>query len=322
MTNLKKFALKLTAIAAISTTTASAAVSITWDFSPGNEHGWTTVSGVSWLDVNGVEAGQADGVGGNVSGNTIRAHDGAHTNFLYRSPTLNFGTVHATDPVLEIDWEGGAGNQDGAADPANAAAIVGGSSSAVGSKGLALLNLTTGNYDAVYYDGADGAPTPDTISLTLADLTGAGISLDDNYQLDFFDNDDGGWGWTRLQEVRLDSTVIGQSTGRIEIRDIDYIVKGQPKKMTRVSPIKPGLKGARNWATAQVRAASYSREGFWRLVLSVCITFLFIVFSIGGEDFLRLSFKDSSTAGKRIKLDNPYFKHSSTSISTLSKDKR
>lgn len=54
--------------------------------------------------------------------------------------------------------------------------------------------------------------------------------------------------------------------------------KAKPQKMTRVSPIKPGLKGARNWATAQVRAASYSREGFWRLVASVFLTFLFVVF--------------------------------------------
>ncbi len=45
----------------------------------------------------------------------------------------------------------------------------------------------------------------------------------------------------------------------------------------RVSPLKPGLTGARNWATAQVRAASYTRKGFWRLTLSI----LFIVFSIG-----------------------------------------
>ena len=44
----------------------------------------------------------------------------------------------------------------------------------------------------------------------------------------------------------------------------------------RVSPLKPGLTGARNWATAQVRAASYTRKGFWRLTLSI----LFIVFTI------------------------------------------
>ncbi|NNE58652.1 MAG: FtsQ-type POTRA domain-containing protein [Hellea sp.] len=46
----------------------------------------------------------------------------------------------------------------------------------------------------------------------------------------------------------------------------------------RVSPLKPGLRGARNWATAQLRAANYSRKGFWRLALSVLGIFLFIGF--------------------------------------------
>lgn len=34
---------------------------------------------------------------------------------------------------------------------------------------------------------------------------------------------------------------------------------------TRVSPLKPGLRNARNWATAQMRAASYSRAGALRM---------------------------------------------------------
>ncbi len=46
---------------------------------------------------------------------------------------------------------------------------------------------------------------------------------------------------------------------------------GRSRPVKRVSPIKPGLRGARNWATAQVRAASYSAKGFWRLCLTVFI---------------------------------------------------
>ena len=184
--------------------TTHAEVSVFWDFSPGNENGWTTVNGVSWLDANGVEAGQANGVGGNATGNTRKGHDGAHTNFIYRSPTISFGSVHPTDPVLEIDWIGGGGNQSGIADPANPAAIIGGSTTAGGSKGVALLNLATGEYDAIYYNSIQGNPG-ETNSLTLTDLTTAGVSTTDNYQLDFFDTDDGSWGWTRMSEVRLDS---------------------------------------------------------------------------------------------------------------------
>ena len=41
-------------------------------------------------------------------------------------------------------------------------------------------------------------------------------------------------------------------------------LRGGPR---RVSPLKPGLSGARNWATAQIRAASYSRKRMMRLVL-------------------------------------------------------
>ena len=206
MTSLKKLIFRTVAVATISVAPSNAALSIQWDFSPGNENGWTTVNGVSWLDANGVEAGQANGVGGNTGG-TRKGHDGAHTNFIYRSPTISFGSVDATDPVLEIDWIGGAGNQDNIANPANPAAIIGGNTTAGGSKGVALLNLATGDYDAVYYNTTQNNNI-DTNSLTLTDLTTAGVSTTDNYQLDFFDTDDGSWGWTRMSEVRLDGNAV------------------------------------------------------------------------------------------------------------------
>ena len=52
---------------------------------------------------------------------------------------------------------------------------------------------------------------------------------------------------------------------------------GRNSPVKRVSPLKPGLRGARNWATAQMRSASYSRKGFWKL----CLSILFVVFTIG-----------------------------------------
>lgn len=201
-----------------------------WDFFPGNENGWTTVSGVAWLDANGVEAGQAEGdgidayFGGiNASGATRRAHDGAHVNLVYRSPTINFASVHPTNAVLEIDWSAGAGNQSGNPDPLDPAAVgleptV---STSTGSKGLGLLNLSTGIYDAVYYNSVQGGET-ETISLNQAALAAAGVSLTDNYQLDFFENDDGSWGWSRLQEIRIDAGAIGESSGGIRITEIQY----------------------------------------------------------------------------------------------------
>lgn len=52
---------------------------------------------------------------------------------------------------------------------------------------------------------------------------------------------------------------------------------GRPGSVQRVSPLKPSLRGARNWATAQMRAASYSKQGFWRLVLSFIAAALFVL---------------------------------------------
>ena len=46
--------------------------------------------------------------------------------------------------------------------------------------------------------------------------------MGDNYQLDFLDNDDGSWGWTRLKEVRLDSTALGGTRTSIEVTNIEY----------------------------------------------------------------------------------------------------
>jgi len=203
---------------------------IVWDFSVGNEHGWTTVNGVSWVGADGVEAGQADGAGiadyfggVNDTGDTRRAHDGAHANFIYRSPVLNFASVSSTGSVLEMDWFGGQGNQNGSPDPVNPAGVgLGGTvTTDAGSKGLAFLNLSTGDYDAVYYDPTNGNGV-ESISLTLADLTGAGVSLFDDYQLDFFENDDGGWGWTRLDEIRIGSAALGGGTKVIESTEIEY----------------------------------------------------------------------------------------------------
>jgi len=46
----------------------------------------------------------------------------------------------------------------------------------------------------------------------------------------------------------------------------------------RVSPLKPGLRGARNWAAAQVRAASHTRKGMIRFCVSVFLMFCLMIF--------------------------------------------
>lgn len=46
----------------------------------------------------------------------------------------------------------------------------------------------------------------------------------------------------------------------------------------RVSPLKPGLRGARNWAAARVRAAGHTRRAMIRFIGSIVLMFSFLVF--------------------------------------------
>ena len=208
------------------TTSANAALT-TWDFVSSSD-GWTSVQGEAFLADNGVTAGQLNGEGGRDgdvgwrggvnTGATRNSHDGAHSTLIFRSPNINFANASATGTVLEINWFGGAGKQDGAnpaadpssiLDPTNPGDIIAGQTSGLedGMKGMALLNLSTGNYDAYSYKQGNGGGT-EVVAFTLAQLQGAGVSMTDDYALDFFENDDGGWGWTRLEAVSVDEAAI------------------------------------------------------------------------------------------------------------------
>ncbi len=181
----------------------------TWNFGNNGdgsaEAAWTVTAGhfgATGTAGNGIEPAQANGT---------RAHDAAHPVAILTSPTINFGSVHASDSVIDILWEGGQGNQNASPDPANLAEVVGyngGNTNNTGQKGIGFRNLTTGAYDLVDYDPGNGGGVQ-TSSYTLADLTTAGIDAGASYQLDFFTTDDGGWGWTRLNEVNLDAGAIG-----------------------------------------------------------------------------------------------------------------
>ena len=217
---LKQIAARIAALA-VATTSANAALT-NWDFDTDNTYGWTAVQGEAFLRGDGVVAGQLDGEGGragdaawrggvNASGGTRYAHDGAHSTMIFRSPVINFANASTTGSVLEIDWFGGEGKGGNVAmDPTSPASIVAGQTSGLedGVKGIGLLNLTTGNYDGYSYRDGNGGNVQ-TQAFTRAQLEGAGVSMTDDYQLDFFENDDGGWGWTRLEGVRIDEAAVG-----------------------------------------------------------------------------------------------------------------
>ena len=192
-----------------------------WDFSTGDLQGWTVVSGSAAFDGNGVEAADRTGA---------RAHDANHEVFVMTSPAISFRGTSPDANAVEIDWEGGQGNQDGLVDPANLEAVLnynGGSTNGGGQKGLGFRNLATGDYDFVAYDTENGGGV-ETQTFTLDDLVNDGIDANANYELDFFTTDDGGWGWTRLNAVRLDAILnpgptsvpqlrISQSAGNLVI---------------------------------------------------------------------------------------------------------
>ena len=58
------------------------------------------------------------------------------------------------------------------------------------------------------------------------------------------------------------------------------VKKGRSKfnGMTRVSPIKPGLRGSQNWMATQVRAAKHSPKAFLHFILKIIGTFLALIF--------------------------------------------
>jgi hypothetical protein len=203
---------------AFATTSANAALT-TWDFVSSSD-GWASVQGSAFLADNGVTAGQLNGEGGRdgdagwrggVNGGAARnSHDGAHSTMIFRSPNLNFANASAEGTVLEISWFGGEGKGGNVTmDPTSPADIVAGQTSGLedGVKGMGLLNLSTGNYDAYSYKQGNGGGT-EVVAFTLAQLEGAGVSMTDDYALDFFENDDGGWGWTRLEAVSVDDAAL------------------------------------------------------------------------------------------------------------------
>ena len=203
---------------AFATTSANAALTL-WDFNNSSD-GWAAVQGSAFLADNGVTAGQLNGEGGRDGdagwrggangGATRNSHDGAHSTMIFRSPNLNFANASAEGNVLEISWFGGEGKGGNVTmDPTSPANIVAGQTSGNedGVKGMGLLNLTTGNYDAYSYKAGNGGGT-EVQGFTLAQLEGAGVSMTDDYALDFFENDDGGWGWTRLEAVSVDDAAL------------------------------------------------------------------------------------------------------------------
>lgn len=175
---------------------------VTWDFGANPTlQGWTVLSGAAHFRV-----GDGDGLTPANSGGGF-AHDGDHTNLLVRSPIFHLtgGTLDGTN-VIAVEFAGGNGNQSGNINsfntPAAAINFNGGNNATTGAKAVGILDLTSGNYLGFIFDPSDGN-TPLTVNITAAQLALMGVTAFTNYRLDFFENDEGGWGWSQLNRIDL-----------------------------------------------------------------------------------------------------------------------
>ena len=195
----------LTAVAVLFCAGSAAQAALTWDFNNpgGNLAGWTVLNGFNpRMEGNGIEAA-VNATGG-------RAHDSGHPTLLLESPAFNFtGTSTLSGGnAIRVLTDGGAGDQGGStiADPANPAAVTsynGGNANGNGLKGVALLNVTSGQYERYWYDPGNGGSEA-TQADNWGTLSGAGATTAQQYRLHIFENDSGSWGWTRWNLVEVD----------------------------------------------------------------------------------------------------------------------
>ncbi len=102
-----------------------------------------------------------------------------------------------------VAFAGGKGDQDPQTfnTPTDIINFNGGAPAGNGQKGIGVLNVGAGQCDAFIYNPTDGFNG--LVTLTPADLTSLGLDSTTTYQLHYFDNDEGGWGWGQLDLVHV-----------------------------------------------------------------------------------------------------------------------
>jgi len=172
-----------------------------WDFYPTFPGDWSILNG--YINLRSSDSG---GVTPSASLGGSFAGDNAHTTMLLESPQFWFdGTTFNGDTMFQWQTAGGAGDQQNNgpdwSNPADVLAAWSGSSNTSGEKGLAFLNTATGVYDAVLFKTGNGGTL--TYNLTASDLEAAGIDFSQGYRLQYYENDQGSWGWGQLNYINL-----------------------------------------------------------------------------------------------------------------------
>ncbi len=208
-----------------------------YDFGdPTNLYDWTILNGdVYFRNGNGDGVTPGDGAGG-------YGWDWDQTeNLLISSPSFEFdgSVLNGSSHVLRVEFAGGEGNENNHAAPDTPAQVIAGTDgtgvqgsgdgtpNSQGQKGMAILNTASGQYEVVIYDPASGGAIAFE-EYTLADLQalataqGSTFSGTGTYQLHYFDNDEGGWGWGQLNQVQ----VAGVKTEKADIETLTITIAG------------------------------------------------------------------------------------------------
>ena len=143
----------------------------------------------------------------------VIVQDNSHVSLLVRSPI--FQIVSSTSSAyLTFKFTGGKGNQNNIANYSTSAAFISansGNSMATGVKGLAIRRVSDDNWIEIIYKTCDACGA-EVFTISASKLTAWGLATGVNYTFDFFDNDQGSWGWTLLDYVCL--TVVSASPTR------------------------------------------------------------------------------------------------------------
>jgi len=178
----------------------SVSQAVNWDFQSNQSlQGWTELNHQAFFNSDGLQAKHPT--------NNSRAHDSAHPVFLVESPSFWLTGLDslAGGTAFRTVTQGGAGNQNGSADPANPAAVLAhnsGNSSSLGQKGAALYDVLNDSYLAVLYDPGNGG----TNQVAAQNFASLGANTSSEYRIHIFDTDDGSWGWTAWRGVEIDAT--------------------------------------------------------------------------------------------------------------------
>jgi len=199
------FAVVAMATLALGLPSASAAVTLTYDFDVTGDDGatldgWTDVLGVSFPGATVFSSSNAGGRGTGGGGNGSGNQDSSHPNHIMRSP--GFWLTETSS----IDFQLAGGNRGGT--PTNESDISAGTSSGTGYQGLALRRVSDGEYllfDTRSGDGNGYQAQTDFNAAALAPIVAA--NMYEEFTLDWVDTYHGGWGFAMIDDVVLNDVL-------------------------------------------------------------------------------------------------------------------